>query len=395
MSIITKTLVKSQSIHYYNLNKTFRTTHKRRCESVDKYSITPSYYNINDREAMIQEMSKLLKEIKIKAKEFKTLSNTNLEIESDNIKLVQIIEGLISECKQIPQPIEKHNSIDLTKQKSLYNKIKDKLQSYQQELMSKDNCLNELITNDQKIHRMYEIEGKLINANEQYENMYMKYVELAKVITQNDQQSKKASEETNMYKINTVKLEKEKNELIEKIRFNEIDNTELTQKEVLYDEKIHLIKNKYVELRKMLKEKNKTLRSLKDKIIEHQSIALAKAKTDSMITNQLKQIQVLKETSDKKNKQIKESDNIQLEYINRINLLKSNAQVNSHAFLMAQKDKNEIDNEYAMLQKNNMELKEKKKALSDRLFSQSYEIQKQIFYSFNIPLQIKLEFDYN
>lgn len=390
------------SIYYQNPNQkklqqqqnSNNQSYMKRSESVSKIQqlFSPNHYELYDREKMEEEMSQLLKEINIKTKEYQSLSNCHYQSEAQNLKTIKLIESLISDCKQIQSPIEKSNSTSLvnnaSKNKSLLINLKETLASYQQMLLNKEKQLTELKANNPKILRLFEIESKLINANETYEMIFLQYTDLAKKITNLDQDSLKAIEARDSYKTSNGKLMQENDELKEKIGLNEKENNELILKEKFFEEKINMIKGKYSELKNVLKVKEESLEKSKVEMMKFKSLENEKDKSEAILNSQLKQIQMLKDQSDKKSKQIKELEKTQKDYLNEINDLKTNGKVPSTKLHMAQKDKKLKDDEYEKILQEIELLKKEKEELINKYAPKQFEIQSQINYSLNMPLTI-------
>lgn len=385
------------SIYYQNpCNKKIQQQqpNMKRSESVSKLqkSFSPYQYEQYDREKMQEEMTKLLKEIQIKTKAYQSLRNSHNESESQNLKTIKLIESLISDCKQIQIPIEKSNSTNSlnngTKNKSLLNNLKETLASYQQTLLSKEKQLTELKVNNPKILRLFEIESKLIDANETYEMIFMQYTNLARKITNLDQDSQKAIEARDTYKASNAKLKQENDELKGKIALNENENCELILKEQFFEERIAMIQGKYSELKTVLKDKEESLERSKSDMIKFKSLANEKDKSEAMLNSQLKQIQMLKDQSDKKSKQVKELEKSQNEYLVQLNELKSNGKIPSSKLYATQKDKKIKDEEYDRILQEIEQLQKEREELLSKYAPKAFEIQTQINYSLNIPLTI-------
>ena len=197
-------------------------------------NFSPSCYELFDREKMEEDLSFLLREIKKRTKEYQTLKNIHTQTENENYKTLKLIETLISDCKQITNPIERHTAvIDLNdnKNQSLVQNLQDKLTSYQNQLAEKDEQLNELKTKNQKIVRLFEIETKLSEASDKYESTSKKYNDLVSKINELEYDIHKANEAKEFYLFSNNKLKQENEEMMQRIQLMESENAEMMEKE--------------------------------------------------------------------------------------------------------------------------------------------------------------------
>lgn len=379
--------------NYINiLNK--RSFTKRRSESIGSKSLTnfpPSVNEPYDKETMKDEMNKLIKEINTKTKEFKSLLNSHIQTEAENLKTIKQIENIIGDCKQIHNPIERNNSVSLissNKNKSLVNNLQETLNSYEQTLFAKQKHLEELKKTNPKILRLFDIENKLVTANQKYIAVYKKNTEAAKKLFDLEVESVKATGLTEQFKKETNKLKQEAEDLKEKIKNNNNENNELAVKERLLEEKNATTKGLFAEIKNSMKENEDELEQIKEKMIEYKTLINNKGKQEAILSNQMKQIQGLKESNYKKNNQIKEIEKIQTDYLNEVNNIKAIINSPNNKLIPIQKEKKSKEEEYERSKRENERLKKVKSDMMDKPNPSPFQIQKQISYSCNIPLVI-------
>lgn len=380
--------------NYINLiNK--RSFTKKRSESVGSKStnnFSPTGYEPYDKETMKEEMNKLMKEINTKTKEFKSLLNSHIQTKAENLKTIKQIENIIVDCKQTPNPLERNNSVNQitsNKNKSLLSNLQEALNSYELTLLAKEKHLDELKKTNPKILRLFDIETKLVTANQKYEIVFKKHTETAKKLLDLEVESLKECELTELYKKETLKFRQETDDLKEKLKNNDNENNELEIKQRLIEEKNNTTKVLLKDLKTNMKEKEDELEKIKEKMIEYQTLFNEKGKQEVLLSNQMKQIQTLKEHNDKKNKQIKEIEKLQSDYLNEVNNIKALIKAPNTKLIALLKEKKSIEEEYVKIKKENERLQQIKLDMIEKSKLLPFKIQTQISFGCNIPLMLE------
>ena len=384
----------SQSINSSSMHRNY-VAFPRRSDSMhmQQKNFGTGSYELFDKERMEEELSKLLREIKVKTKEYQTLKNAHNQTEAENLKTIKLIETLITECKQIENPIERHsttNDINNNKNQSLIQNLKVKLTSYQNELVNKDEQLSELKTKNQKILRLFEIENKLSEATEKYENISKKYNELVTKINDLDYEIQKANESKDFYLFSNSKLKQENEETKTKIQSLEFENADMEEKEKQLEEKNSQMKTKLNELKNSIKEKDEEIEKLKEDMDEYNKVMSEKEKSDQQVTNQTKQINLLKDQSEKKSRQIKELEKQKGDYEKELQMyqnLEKQPKQNTR-LINVTNEKKKKEEELKALQGENERLKKEIQNKKNALKPKPFDIDSQITFNLNIPVKI-------
>ena len=358
-------------------------------------NFSPSCYELFDREKMEEDLSFLLREIKKRTKEYQTLKTIHNQTESENYKTLKLIETLISDCKQITNPIERHTAVvDLNdnKNQSLVQNLQDKLTSYQNQLAVKDEQLSELKTKNQKIVRLFEIETKLSEASDKYESTSKKYNDLVSKINELEYDIHKANEAKEFYLFSNDKLKQDNEEITQRIQQMETENAEMREKEKHMEDKNTQMKSKLMELKQIVKDKDEEIDKLKDNLNEYNRTLSEKEKTDQLVNNQSKQINLLKDQNEKKTKQLKDLEKQKSEYERELEMYqqmdKQPKQNNKLNNIINEKKKKE--EELKEIKDKNEQLRKLIQEKKNSLKMKPFDIEAQISFNLGVPVKINV-----
>lgn len=368
-------------------------SHMNRRNELFQKNFSPTGYEPFDRERMEEELSKLLREINKKTKEYQALKNAHTQTEADNLKTIKLIETLITDCKQIENPIERNNSVNMTqnsKNQSLMQNLKDKLNAYQSELVQKDEKLSELKSKNQKILRLFEIENKLAEASEKYENLTKKYNDLMVKLNELDDEIQKANEAKDFYIFSNNKIKQDNEDTKNKIKILENENSEMANKEKSLEEKNTNMKTKLSELRNSIKEKDEEIEKLKQNIEEYNNIMNEKEKIDNSLLNQAKQINILRGQNEKKGRQIRELEKSKEDYDNELLSYQKNEKnpKPNQKLINIMNDKKKKEEELNKIKEDNKNLKKELEDKKNQIIPKPFVSEKQISFNLNVPLAI-------
>ena len=357
-------------------------------------NFSPTGYEPFDRERMEEELSKLIREINKKSKEYQALKNAHTQTEADNLKTIKLIETLITDCKQIENPIERNNSVNSSqslKNQSLMQNLKDKLNSYQNELVTKDEKLSELKSKNQKILRLFEIENKLAEASEKYDSISKKYNDLLLRLNELDYEIQKANEAKDFYIFSNNKIKQENEDTKNKIKVLENENNDMVNKEKAMEERNTAMKNKLAELKNSIKEKDEEIEKLMKNVEEYNKLMNEKEKSDNQLINQIKQINMLKDQNDKKGRQIRELEKLKQDYENEIESFEKNEKnpKPNQKLINITNEKKKKEEELEQVKQDNERLKKELNDKKNSMKPKPFEIDKQISFNLNVPVRIE------
>lgn len=348
-------------------------------------------YEPFDQERIEEELTKLLKEIRVKTKEYNMLKNAHNQTEAENLKTIKLIESLITDCQQVENPIEKQNQgSNTSKKKTLMTNLQDQLNGYQNELIQKEEKLKDLKTKNQKILRLFEIENKLAEASEQYTDVTNKYNELVIKLNDLNFEFQKSSEQKDFYIFTNNKLKQENKETKNKIKILEEEINDMTSKEKSLDEKNTEMKNDLNNMKNVLKEKDEEIEKLKKSMEEYNTAVKEKENSDTTLMNQIKQINVLKDQNEKKSRQIKELEKVKENLEKEIEVYKQkekNVKASSK-LVQAQNNKKKKEEELQKAKEENESLKKKLELKKEQMKPAKLSCEKQITFKLNVPLTI-------
>ena len=122
--------------------------------------------SIHDIEKIYEEMIVINREIKQKTRIYDRIKKEHDKVEEENAVLINILDNLIAECKEIEEPLEKRSK-DINKEENktqtLISKMKNKYELFKKELFKKEEILRKLKENERTI-RLFELDEKMKEA---------------------------------------------------------------------------------------------------------------------------------------------------------------------------------------------------------------------------------------